>query len=267
MDGAALSDGLERYLERPMAPPDPRVLAAVDSGPIDPADALPMTAVDRLRDPTELPVETGWCTLPDGVGFVAVRTEMPNVDGDLVDWWFDWHPRSPIRYRIWHPSAHESNRVEDPATPGAKLHWGTVHHPVEDVGLGMSDVRIEFHPPSELGFADDALDDPEVGTIVGGWAGDDRRRLRHTLMVHVFLRDADGLVLRSHFWLGAAIRPYAPAPIAAPLGALMNRRPVCRLAVPATAPRALAKHCAEVYANLAALLPDLREAGVAPPAR
>ena len=255
---------LERLLERPMSPPDPGVLAAIDSGPMDPDDAVGRDDLDRLRDPEPLVAETGWCRLADGVGYVAVRTAMPGVDAALVDWWFDWHPDDPLRYRIWHPAAHVSNRVERPAATGAKAHWGTTHHPVEDVGLGVTDVRIEFRAPSDLGFSDDGLDDGRVGTIVAGLAGDDGRRLRHTLMVHVFLRDGDGLVLRSHFWLGAAIRPYAPAALAAPVGALLNRAAIRRLAVPKEAPRALARHCAEEYANLATLLPELREAGIAP---
>ncbi|MFN8151288.1 MAG: hypothetical protein U0R24_09195 [Solirubrobacterales bacterium] len=256
------------WLERPLSPVEPAVLASIEAGPIDPADALPRDDLDRLRDPAPLAVETGWCRLSDGVGYVAVRTAMPAVDAALVDWWFDWHPDDPARYRIWHPAAHVSNRVERPATGGAKAHWGTTHHPVEDVGLGVTDVRIEFRSPSELGFSDDALDDERVGTIVAGFAGEDGRRLRHTLMAHVFLRDGDGdgLVLRSRFWLGAAIRPYGPAPLAAPLGLLLNRSAIRRLAVPDVAPPALARHCAEEYANLAALLPELRRAGIAPAA-
>ena len=34
--------------------------------------------------------------------------------------------------------------------PQAKRHWGLVNYPVEDVGLGMSSLRIEFAPPSRL---------------------------------------------------------------------------------------------------------------------
>ncbi len=93
---------------------------------------------------------------------------------------------------------------------GAKAHWGAVHHPVEDVGTGTVHARIEFLPPSEFGFSNDGLGDPAVGTIVCGLVGDDRKRLRHTAMAHVFLREGDGLVLRSRFWLGARIRPYLP---------------------------------------------------------
>jgi hypothetical protein len=232
-------------------------MAAIEAGPIDPADALAWGDVDRLLDPAPLPVETGWCSLPDRVGYVAVRTPMPAVTGEMADWWFDWHPDDPLRYRIWHPAAHESNSVERPARPGAKRHWGTVHHPVEDVGVGIAHARIEFCRPTEIGFSTDALDDPRVATIACGWAGDDTRRVRHTPMVHVFLRDGDGVVLRSRFWLGAEIRPYLPGPLAAPLGAALGNRAFRRLAMPSGLPRALAVHCAEEYANLAALLPDL----------
>jgi phloretin hydrolase len=249
--------GLEGYLERPPAAPDPAVLAAIEAGPADPATALPLSEIGRLLDPAPLALETGWCRLPDGVRFVAVRTPMPGVRAAMIDWWFDWHPREPLRYRIWHPEAHIGNSAEPAPEPGAKAHWGTVHHPVEDVGTGTVHARIAFVPPSQLGFPGDALGDPAVGTVVCGWVGDDRRRLRHSAMAHVFLRERDGLVLRSHFWLGAAIRPYLPAPLADPAARLLNRRAIRDLALPRDLAPALARHCAEEYANLATLLPDL----------
>lgn len=248
---------LVAYLSRSMSAADPATLAAIERGPMSAADALPLTEIGRLLDPAPLRVETGWCTLPDGVGYVAVRTPMPGLTGEMVDWWFDWHPREPTRYRVWHPRAHQANSLEPPAGPGAKAHWGAVHHPVEDVGTGMVRARIAFLPPRALGFATDALDDPAVATIVCGEVGDDTRRVRHSAMAHVFLREGDGVVLRSHFWLGALIRPYLPAPLAAPLGALLNNRAVRRAALPAGLPQALARHCAEEYANLATLLPEL----------
>ena len=256
MDGQAV-EGLEAYLSRPVERPDEGVLVAIESGPIDPAEALPLADVDRLLDPAPIGVETGWCTLPDEVGYVAVRTPMPEVTGELVDWWFDWHPDDPLRYRVWHPPGHESNSIERPPRPGAKKHWDTVHHPVEDVGVGMAHARIEFCRPTEIGFTTDALDDPAVATVVCGYAGDDTRRMRHTPMVHVFLREGDGVVLRSRFWLGAAIRPYLPGLLAAPLGAALSNRLFRRLALPHDLPHALATHCAEEYANLAVLLPEL----------
>ena len=180
---------------------------------------------------------------------------MPGVSAEMVDWWFDWHPREAIRYRIWHPAAHRDNSLEAPAERREKAHWGAVHHPVEDVGLGVIHARIAFRAPSEMGFSSDALDLPEVATVVCGEAGDDRLRVRHTPMFHVFLREGDGVTLRSHFWLGAALRPYGPL---GPAGALLlNNSAVRRRALPGKLPRVLARHCAEEYANLASLLPEL----------
>jgi hypothetical protein len=64
-------------------------------------------------------------------------------------------------------------------------------------------------------------------------------------------------VLRSRFWLGAALRPYGA--LGAPGERLLNNRLVRRAMLPAGLPRALAIHCAEEYTNLAALLPELYE--------
>lgn len=273
--GVAAVNSLSDYLDRPMTPPGRDVLEAIEAGPIEPGQALALKEVDRLLDPAPLERETGWCVLPDGVAYVAVRTAMPEVSGEMVDWWFDWHPRDPMRYRVWHPKAHRDNSLEQ--TPGAragedvdvsrkgvprargharaKTHWGVVHHPVEDVGTGMVRARIEFEAPTEMGMSNDALGHPRVATIVCGYAGDDRLKMRHSPMFHVFLREGAGVVLRSRFWLGAALRPYGP--LGSIGGALLNRPGVRRRALPKGLPRALARHCAEEYANLGAILPEL----------
>jgi hypothetical protein len=250
---------LEHYLSRPLTPPDPAAIEAVERGPMDPREAQSADDMDVLLDPAELPGECGWRTLPDGCGYVAMRTAMPGVTAEMVDWWFDWHPRDPLRYRVWHPLAHRSNSIEPAAAPGLKPYWGTVHHPVEDIGVGVVHARIAFQPPEALGFSAGALDRPAVAAIVGGLVGDDRRRMQHTKMEHEFLPSDAGLVLRSRFWLGAAIRPYAPAALAAPFGRILNRPAVRRRMLPSGAPPALARHCAEEYANLATLLPELYE--------
>ncbi len=258
MDGAALSDpGLAAYLRRPLHPPADEVLAAIEAGPIAPSEALDRSSPDSLLDPAPMAAETGWCVLPDGVGYVAVRTAMPSVSAEMVDWWFDWHPRESLRYRIWHPRAHRANALDPPRTPGARAHWGAVHHPVEDFGTGVVHARIEFVAPSDFGFSTDGLGDPRVAAIVCGYPGDDRLRARHSLMTHVFLNAPDGVVLRSRFWLGAAIRPDLPRALATAAERLANRRLVRRLAMPARTPRALAIHCAEEFANLGSLLPEL----------
>lgn len=251
-----MSEGtLSGYLTRPVERPLEEVREAIERGPADPADALGPAEVSRLLDPSPLAVETGWCTRRDGVGFVAVRTSMPGVNARMIDWWFDWHPRDSLRYRVWHPDAHRANSLEQPSPGRGKAHWGAVHHPVEDVGLGTVHARIAFQDPSEMGLGEDPESRPGVATIVCGHVGDDRRGIRHSPMFHVFLEQGEGVVLRSAFWLGAELRPYGA------LGGLgerlLNNRFVRRAALPSALPRALARHCAEEYANLAVLLPEL----------
>lgn len=246
---------LSPYLERPLTAPEPQALADAQAGACDPGTALSLFEVDRLLDPEPLEVETGWWLLPDGTAQVAARTPMPGVGPEMVDWWFDWHPREAIRYRIWHPPAHFDNSLQVPSEPGAKPHWGAVHHPVEDLGAGVVHARICFQDPARLGMSPSALAGTLVGTVLAAEVGDDRRHVRHSLMFHVFLREDDGLVLRSRFWLGSAIRPYGPA--GGLLEGLMNRPALRRRMLPAAAPRALARHCVEEYANLGALLPEL----------
>ena len=97
-----------------------------------------------------------------------------------------------------------------------------------------------------------------MATIVGGHVGDDRRRSRHSLMVHVFLADGDGVVLRSRFWFGALMRPYLPGPLAAAAEPRPQheRSPAGGSCLP-TSPGRSPRHCIEEYANLAELLPEL----------
>lgn len=243
---------LEEYLGRALSPPAPELLGQLRE-PIDPAQALAPGAIQRLLDPAPLACESGWCVLADGVGYVAVRTEMPRVSAAMMSWWFDWHPRAAERYRAWHPLAHIDNRLERAGADRSSPHYGAIHHPVERIGRRVFHARIRFLRPSELGFGSDELPAP-VALIVAGRAGDDRLRVEHTLMAHVFLHRDDGLVLRSHFWLGQQLRPYPPLGGLAPL---LDRPAVRRLALPGSAVRALAVHCAEEYANLAAILPEL----------
>ncbi|MGH2831810.1 MAG: DAPG hydrolase family protein [Solirubrobacteraceae bacterium] len=59
------------------------------------------------------------------------------------------------------------------------------------------------------------------------------------------------------FWIGAALHPYLPTPLAELGKRILNRRTVRRRALPNGIAQALAPHCAQEYANLGALLPEL----------
>jgi len=256
---ARISATIEQLLEQPSPEPDAEVLAALRA-PIDAADALDPADIDRLLDPAPLAAENGWCWTPERVAYVAVRTPMPGHTAQMWDWWFDWHPREQVRYRAWFPEAHFGTSFRPPrGAARAKPFWGAVHFPDEDVGLGREVVRIEFRAPSEYGFSSDALADPRVATIVGGYAGSPSRHMRAGTMTHVLLNAPDGLVLRSRFWLGFGLRPDLPGTLGDLAGRLLDRPLVRRLALPERLPAVLADHCAREYSRLSAILPGLYE--------
>ncbi len=251
---------LDELLARPLPALDPATFEAIDSGPFNPALSLDRGEAARLADPAPLEVETGWSVLPDASVQIAVATPMPDLEPEMVDWWFDWHPRRSDRYRVWHPVAHLGNGLVPPARPAARPYWGSTNLVDEDVGDGRMKIRVEFCAPSEFGFGQDFTGDPVVGTVVCARVGD--RLVTHTDMAHVFLRQEQGLLLRSRFWIGGRISPRLPGPLArlgAPFGSLLSRRPVRRLAIPSRTGPGLARHCAEEYANLNRTLPGLHE--------
>ena len=129
----------------------------------------------------------------------------------MVDWWFDWHPREPIRYRVWHPLAHTENSADFPAPPGEGA-LGRGPSP----GRGRRDRRRSrpdrIRAPDRDRLRRPTHSRPRRRDDRLRLGGDDRTRMRPRAMAHVFLPSGDGVVLRSRFWLGAAIRPYLPAP-------------------------------------------------------
>ena len=78
-----------KYYFRPIVPPSPEKVAAMDR-PIDAAKALPIERINDLLDPGYHEVESGWCILPNGAGYVANHTLMPGVSVDMVNWWMAW---------------------------------------------------------------------------------------------------------------------------------------------------------------------------------
>jgi hypothetical protein len=104
------------------------------------------TEVDRLLDPTPLPVETGYERLPDGVLHVACRTDLHGCTGEMFEWWFRSRPDTQ-RYVWWHPVDHVYSTWEG-GTPDT--HVGSTHI-VEEyfTGLPKEQALIQFRDATE----------------------------------------------------------------------------------------------------------------------
>jgi hypothetical protein len=122
MTESATTADLLPYLSRPMTAPSDDVRVAIERGPIATADALSRVDLDRLLDSAPLPVETGWCTLEDGTGYVAVRTHIAGVTADMIDGGSRGTPRTQFDTRPGSPALTigrtENDRSDHPGQSG-----------------------------------------------------------------------------------------------------------------------------------------------------
>jgi hypothetical protein len=253
----------EKELKHPLAKywfnrvyPAPDVIGAITGGSLSEAEVLTWEQRHRLLDEGYLTGENGWARFEDGSAYVAVKTFFPGATAEMLDWWFEWAQREEdIRYKIWYPGAHYA--MSQAPTPGApdyenpKAYWGKSRFPVEDVGVGVARLRLDFVAPVEFGF--DEL--PEGATMLAVRVGLPNGLLKTVDMIH-YVRPVDGGVeMRSRFWIARDFEAMAGGlGIAA---ALADNRFVKHLVVPQDLPMELALHCANEYAQLASFLPEV----------
>lgn len=238
------------------AEPASEVLMALNAGSLRKDEVLSWDNRHKLTEEGYLPGENGWARLEDGSAYVAVKTFFPGATAEMIDWWFEWAQREEdIRYKIWYPGAHYA--MSQAPTPNApdyekpKAYWGKSRFPVEDVGVGVARLRLDFVPPSEFGF--DEL--PEGSTMLAVRVGLPNGLLKTTDMIH-FVRPVEGGVeMRSRFWIAREFEAMAGGLGVA--AALADNTLVKRVVVPENLPHELALHCANEYSQLASFLPEV----------
>ncbi len=248
-----------KYYQRPVAPPNPKLMGTLHQGPMDPSKALAYERINDLLDPGYHEIETGYCILPNGAGYVAVNNVFPGCTVDMMRWWFAWHAAGPgLRYALWFPPGHVTiavsdqgrAKLHDPGVPLAEKSQNIDHFVREDVGGGVEDIVISFLDPETMGFDMSRFHEPNVLAVFGGYGVSESTvgppMKAPAIMLH-FCREIDGGVeFRTRFWMGYRINkghgvcvlpPWVKIPIEAPMG--------------------LAYHNVMEYSNLASFLPDI----------
>lgn len=239
-----------KYFSRPLAP-IPQEKLDIWKGPAAPPEtALPFSERIHLQDDEVPGMESGFCVMQDGSGFVANTTFMPGVTAEMFDWWFGWHSvTSDLRYKIWNHEDHYYARadkpdyVKDPSVPNSQKTWGVNHQILEDIGLGAEELLLCFRRPSEIGYDESVIGKPSCLAMVCAYG------LSNTpaVMTHVAKQAKDGILFCSRFWMG-----YGPNEN----GELAKVIPDGQ-SVPEKAPRALFGHNIKEYSNLASILPSV----------
>lgn len=126
--------------------------------PMDPEKAiLPENFLDSLTARRIPENENKHCILPDGTIYAHTATELPDVEGPMLGWWFPWFLRKPelsdstgnLRYRLWDPLDHwdtQGDVMAESFDDGVSGHvYYTDHNPLslEDLGVPQ-EIRDEL---------------------------------------------------------------------------------------------------------------------------
>jgi len=233
----------------------------MDLKPLDPAKADCIQDVDDLLAPGYTEGENGYCVMPDGSGYVALRHPVAGATPEMVDWWFAWHALEDLRYKLWYPEMHISARVDpedrakilDPDRPLPLKFQGMTHHVVEDIGGGvLNAVDISFLTPEDFGFDMSRFHSPNAealaaaNVVARGMDDPPDGPGLPVAFVHLVRNIPGGIEVRNRFWVGYQI---------------VDKKPVLSLppgvAIPEEAVQGLFLHDVQEFANLAAILPQL----------
>jgi hypothetical protein len=198
-----------KYYFKDMAKIPQEDLDIVNRGPIDPSLALPISQRNKLMEPGYLPVETGYCLMPDGSGFAATKVFMPGVTTEMIDWWFNWHPLVGLRYAIWCPVAHKTISALNPEahldSSGVDLHVrniGKIHYPVEGFNLeGAQKIEIAFKSVEQLGLDEKLFKSGSMSTYAAATVTNIWPRMPINLIFHAIRELQGGIEYRSRYWL------------------------------------------------------------------
>ncbi len=250
-----------KYFYRKIVAPAPERVAATDK-PMDPARALPIERINDLLNPGYFEIESGWCILPNGAGYIANLNVMPGVTVDMANWWMAWHGLEGMRYRIWYPPGHfdvtlsgrDRAKVLDPERSLAQKNYGVTHFVIEDTGGGPEKIAISFMSPADVGFDMSRFKPPYVGTL---FAANGVSQLVNpppgapnfktpAFMMHFIREIPGGIEWRTRFWMGYHIVNKIPY-LLLPKG----------VRLPDFVPAGLARHNVHEFTNLASFLPSI----------
>ncbi|MNP61342.1 hypothetical protein D3C76_1565170 [compost metagenome] len=80
---------------------------------MNPEKALKPENIKHLLEAGYDEVETGYCILENGAGYVSVNNKFPGVSLDMINWWFAWHALEDLRYMLWFRDGHYGISISD----------------------------------------------------------------------------------------------------------------------------------------------------------
>ncbi len=185
-------------------PSEETIKALLPGNEIDPSLAILPEECGKLFTPGYLECENGYCVLPQGFGFSAVKIDMPEVKPEMLPFWFSWYLSSTVHYKTWLPDMHLEMRI---------LERG--HAATEDLGWGPELPLLGagfMYKAEDFGITDPTEKDPDFVRFFGGATPiispeDDPLDFEpkgYLSMVNYMRQKGTGMEWRVRTWMGVA---------------------------------------------------------------
>ena len=149
-----------KYYEEGIASPTPEQMAMVMSskGTLD--ECLEIEDRNKLLEPGTYPEKFGFYPTKDDGLLISGNVPMPDVNAEMLYWWFAWHGLEPLRYAIWDPEDHFDVQINeegrkrslDQNIPMNEKTWGATHTVQESIGGPASEIVLMFQNPKDMGY-------------------------------------------------------------------------------------------------------------------
>lgn len=159
----------KKYIDLEMTAVDNNLLKKFNNSGLIEEQTLPIYKHTWIKKPGYFLNEVGYCSFEYGTAYMANHMIMHNVTIDMIVWWFTWHGLDSERYRLWNKKEHfdlqinseDRKKLCDPTIPLRERIYGVTHVVNEDVGMGSGDISISFEDPTEMGFTQNDISNPE----------------------------------------------------------------------------------------------------------
>jgi hypothetical protein len=243
-----------------MNPPNGQLMGELAKGPMDASKALSFKDINKLLDPGYDAVETGYCQMDEGYGYLALNFKFPKVTVPMIQWWYAWVATGGnLRYKIWDPEDHtaiaiceeDKAKILNPAIPYSEKCAGVCHSTMEMQGpQGEAPVTYTWHSGPDLGIDMEKYRTSAVKWILGASVVTDFDTQKSAASLIHTVREIDGgIEFRTRVWCGSRFVEGKP------IRALPPFPPGFK--IPVEAPMGIGFLLVKEFSQLAAILPDL----------
>lgn len=113
------------------------------------------------------PAPEGVYIMDDGTLFISAITPVPDLTGEMLEWWMLWHQLDPLRYALWNPEDHfdvhikeeDRQRFLDNSVPMRERIWGTTSYVTESWNGEKKPTPGELHfvAPDSVGLKNELV--------------------------------------------------------------------------------------------------------------